>query len=239
MKHIAKRILSFLFAVCMLLSSVGDLTLLVFAEEDTAPILELETKVDETYEVKASFAVDVPAEWTGRETAYMETLRGSIALNVREILAADPTEEGTDTTDPPAEPTFDNYVLRAKEALKLQDNALVAARVLGISLQYSATGADYHPSGAVTVSVRLLNGQLLNNHKCLDVVHIPDTAEEDVAVLSSTVSETKDAVEFQTEDFSVFVLTDYTNYLTVTADSAEKTYDGKKLTNDGFTCDGV
>ena len=284
MKHIAKRILSFFFAVCMLLSSIGDLTLLVFAEENTAPTLELTATVEETYEVTASFAVDVPEGWTGSDTEYVDYLGNSITLDVHEITMPEETENtpetlenstgtpdqttptedgqngnGTDAsegegttmpetggpsgetggedtpnnsgnetgTKPEAEPPYEDYVNQTMETLKLQDSALVDARVLGISLRDS-TGSDYHPTGAVEVSVEFLREEdritYLDNDKWPDVVLIPQDDDADPQILSGTVTVESGAVKFQTESLSTFVLAATTREQTLASGSVTVTY---------------
>ena len=306
MKRIGKQILSFLCAVCMLFSSIGDLSFFAFAAESDAPVLELVTRDEEnTYEVTASFAVNVPEEWTGTEAEYLESLGQSLKLAVQEITMPEETENtpgtpeqttpengtatpeqttpaedgqngnGTDATegeetpnndgnesgaetgnesgndtgnepaaDPQPERSYSEYVDLAKETLKLQDSALKAARVFGISLQPADNITEemsYERAGDVTVSIKLLkeNEKYLDRYRCLDVVHIPDEPGKEAEAISGSVNKEKNTVEFRTKSFSTFVLAGYTNYLTITADSASRNYNGEALTCDSYSAIGL
>ena len=106
MKRIGKQILSFLCAVCMLFSSIGDLSFFAFAAESDAPrtarlvlnpVTDAEGTAEGTYEVSASFAVKVPEG--ENEADYLERLRGSVTLSVREITMPEAAEETEGTPD--------------------------------------------------------------------------------------------------------------------------------------------
>ncbi|MBE6998540.1 MAG: Cna B-type domain-containing protein, partial [Ruminococcaceae bacterium] len=306
MKRIGKQILSFLCAVCMLFSSIGDLSFFAFAAEegDALPMLTLtatdaEGTAEGTYEVTASFAVNVPAG--ENEAEYLQSLGQSLKLAVQEITMPEETENtpgtpeettpengtatpeqttpaedvqngnGTDATegeetpnndgnesgdetgnesgnetgnepaaDPQPERSYGEYVDLAKETLKLQDSMLKSARVFDIALQ-PAENITYERVGDVTVSIKLLkeNEKYLDGYRCLDVVHIPDAPGAKAEVISGSVNEEKDTVEFRTESFSTFVLAGYTNYLTITADSASRDYNGEALTCDSYSAIGL
>ena len=107
MKKLGKKILSFLCAVCMLSSSVGDLS--VFAAK--VPVVltkELVSSDNTTYEITVRYEVEVPDDWDEeRDGNYLDTLH--VDLAVQEILApaaevpAEETEALTEKAEVPDE----------------------------------------------------------------------------------------------------------------------------------------
>ena len=239
MRKIMRRILSYLCAVCMLFSSVGDLGSYIYAAK-TLPVILTKTLAasdGETYEIAASFEVRVPEDWDEeRDGDYLDSL--NVELAVRELNApeepepeeepgspeeADPAEEAVPVDDTPpadeAEPveepeaaeeeepeeepeyeySYEEYVEKAAAALECESGDLACVRVFDISLRNRITGEELQPESSVKVSIRLLSHDA-ERGESLNVVHFGDEPE----VLESSMNE--EAVEFETESFSVFVV---------------------------------
>ena len=239
MRKIMRRILSYLCAVCMLFSSVGDLGSYIYAAK-TLPVILTKTLAasdGETYEIAASFEVRVPEDWDEeRDGDYLDSL--NVELAVRELNApeepepeeepgspenADPAEEAdpaddtepADEAEPVEEPeaaeeeepeeepeyeySYEEYVEKAAAALECESGDLACVRVFDISLRNRITGEELQPESSVKVSIRLLSHDA-ESGESLNVVHFGDEPE----VLESSMNE--EAVEFETESFSVFVV---------------------------------
>ena len=107
----------------------------------------------------------------------------------------------------PNDAAYDEYVARSAAALGQTSKNVLFAKAFDIALTNPATGAEYQPNGDVTVSVRLLR-ENLNSYENVGVVHIADGARAGADVMDSTLR--GEAVEFNTDGFSVYVLCGYT-----------------------------
>ncbi len=98
---------------------------------------------------------------------------------------------------------YQEYVSKSADAIGQKPEYLEMARAFDISLINPRTGEEYQPSGDVSVSIRLLKDDL-DAYDIIDVVHIPDGEESGIVVDSSSDGE---EVKFDTDGFSVYVLT--------------------------------
>ncbi len=99
---------------------------------------------------------------------------------------------------------YEEYVARSAAALGEKPENLAFARPFDITLKNPRTGEEYQPNKNVAVTIELLRDDL-NSYASVDVVHIPDGVGEDAQVMDSTVY--GESVEFETDGFSVYVLT--------------------------------
>ena len=100
---------------------------------------------------------------------------------------------------------FDEYVEKTAEALSKEKDSFAVTRVFDITLIDPDTGAHYQPNKNVKVSIELLNEDITDQ---FDVVHFEDNENDgtgDARVLKS--STTGEKVEFETDGFSIYVLT--------------------------------
>ena len=95
---------------------------------------------------------------------------------------------------------YEDYAAQSAEVLGETAESLSFAKAFDITLIDPATGEECQPNSDVQVTVELLDTQL-SDFENVDVVHFGDQPE----VLASTVK--GEAVEFQTDGFSVYVLT--------------------------------
>lgn len=99
---------------------------------------------------------------------------------------------------------YSSYVKAAAKKLGGSVNDLEFVRAFDISLKNPKTDEKYQPDNNVKVSIKLLNEDL-NNYKNIDVVHFVDKANGDAQIMDTNIN--KEAVEFKTDGFSVYVLT--------------------------------
>lgn len=99
---------------------------------------------------------------------------------------------------------YAEYVATAAEKLGLTSENLKLARPFDITLRNPQTGEEYQPSKDVLVSIELLNDDL-NTYTEVGVVHFAGAASGEADVVDTTVK--GKSVEFETDGFSVFVLT--------------------------------
>ena len=100
---------------------------------------------------------------------------------------------------------FDQYIEKTAEVLSKEKDSFEIARVFDITLIDPETGEHYQPDKNVKVSIELLNEDITDK---FDVVHFEDNANDgpgDAKVLKS--STTAEKVEFETDGFSIYVLT--------------------------------
>lgn len=102
---------------------------------------------------------------------------------------------------------YEEYVAQCAAALGKTVENLAFARPFDITLKNPETGVEYQPNEAVQVSIQLLKDDL-NSYASVDVIHIPDGAGEETQVMDTTVH--GEAVEFETDGFSVYVLCAFT-----------------------------
>ena len=95
---------------------------------------------------------------------------------------------------------YDDYVAQSAEKLGQEVEAFSLAKAFDITLTDPETGEKYQPNKNVSVSIRLLEEEL-NQDGDVNVVHFGNEVE----VLECAVNE--DAVEFETDGFSVYVVT--------------------------------
>ena len=224
MKTIGKRVLSFLCAVCVLLSGNGDLLALALSygveTEETEEAYLLSASEENEYQITAQYGADsgIPED---------------AELVVAEIKEGD---EG-----------YEDYVARGAKELGQAPETLQFARVFDITLKNPVTGEESQPDGNVKLSVELPDGNL-GEYENVDVVHIPDGDDEAPEVMDSAVN--GEAVEFETGGFSVYVIVgaddvfrrtyeffirqgdDWASYM-FTSDSGEVT--SKQIVRDGET----
>ena len=93
-----------------------------------------------------------------------------------------------------------DYVAESAELLGTAPELFGLARAFDISLRDPVTDEEYQPGGSVRVSFALLDTEL-DAEEAINVVHFGDAPE----VLDSTLNGR--AVEFDTESFSVYVIT--------------------------------
>ena len=98
---------------------------------------------------------------------------------------------------------YDEYVAQSASVLGQKPENLAFARPFDITLKNPETGEEYQPNEAVQVSIQLLKDNL-DNYANVDVVHIPGGDGEEAQVMDTTVH--GEAVEFETDGFSVYVL---------------------------------
>ena len=96
---------------------------------------------------------------------------------------------------------YDKYVKKAAKKLGVSADSLAFARAFDIALMNPESGAHYQPAKPLKVRVKLLDEEPGSS---VDVVHFGDKTE----VLESSVS--GKSVEFETDGFSVYVLTSQT-----------------------------
>ena len=104
-----------------------------------------------------------------------------------------------------ADKNFGQYIEKTAEALSKEKDSFEIARVFDITLIDPETGEHYQPDKNVKVSIELLNEDITDK---FDVVHFEDNANDgpgDAKVLKS--STTGEKVEFETDGFSIYVLT--------------------------------
>jgi len=104
-----------------------------------------------------------------------------------------------------ADKNFGQYIEKTAEVLSKEKDSFEIARVFDITLIDPETGEHYQPDKNVKVSIELLNEDITDK---FDVVHFEDNANDepgDAKVLKS--STTGEKVEFETDGFSIYVLT--------------------------------
>ncbi len=181
MKKLGKKILSYIFAVCMLASSFGDPSLYVSAEP-AVRTWELTASDGDTYRVTVSWDTD-------------SGIPGDAELRAEEL---------TEDTDP----LYGEYVARSAEAMGTEAEKLDYVRAFDIALTDPVTGEEYEPSGSVKVSIRLLDR---TGEDDLTVVHFAQGAEGETGEPELLTAETQgDTVNFETQGFSVYVVTENT-----------------------------
>ena len=172
MKHIAKRILSFICVFCLLLADWGGILpqiLTTGADAAYSATREVSASDGKTYAVTVSCDDD--------------SIPDDAVLRVTELTDDDRSD----------------YVAESAALLGTQPEGLAFARAFDISLRDPETGAEFQPGGSVHVSIALLDTEL-DAEEQINVVHFGDAPE----VLDSTVN--GDAVEFEAESFSVYVV---------------------------------
>ncbi len=176
MKRIAKRILSFLCALCLLTACMGEAlpdALTFMAEAITTAERTVTASDGNTYQITVTYDKD-----------------SGIPENA--VLSAVELTEETDAR-------YGDYVAESAAALGEQPENLSFVKAFDISLCDPLTGEEYRPSGSVRVSVLLLD-PAFRAEEGVSVVHLGEEPE----VLDSAVRE--EAVVFETESFSVYVL---------------------------------
>jgi hypothetical protein len=81
---------------------------------------------------------------------------------------------------------------------------LAFARPFDITLKNPETGEEYQPTKDVTVTIQLLNDDL-NEYANIDVIHFPGEADGEAEIMDSSIN--GESIEFETDGFSVYVLT--------------------------------
>ncbi len=99
---------------------------------------------------------------------------------------------------------YGEYVAQAAAALGEKPENLTFARPFDITLKNPQTGEDYQPDKYVTVTIQLLSEDL-NEYANIDVIHFPGEADGEAEIMDSKIN--GEFVEFETDGFSVYVLT--------------------------------
>jgi uncharacterized repeat protein (TIGR02543 family) len=99
---------------------------------------------------------------------------------------------------------YDEYVAAAAEKLGESLDNLAFARPFDITLKNPETGEEYQPTKDVTVTIQLLNDDL-NEYANIDVIHFPGEADGEAEIMDSSIN--GESIEFETDGFSVYVLT--------------------------------
>lgn len=208
MRKFGNRLISFLCAICMLMSTCGNMGVPAFASYQKPIVLtkELTATDGRNYEISASFEVDVPEDWNEEtDGAYLDSLH--ITLAVQELSESSDSANGHENT-------YAEYVDKAAEALEQRVEALSTARVFDICLRNSETGEEIQPESSVNVSIRLLDDDL-GRYETVSVVHIHDEGQERAEVMNCAMQ--GESVEFETDGFSVYVVVSHTVSQTLTA----------------------
>ena len=177
MKHLGKRILSFMCAACLLVSSAGDLGLFALAAGEKVVLTrELTASDDQTYRVTVSYDEDagIPED--------------------AELLVTEIGEENAD---------YAAYVARSAEEFGKTAGNVLFAKVFDITLRSPETGEEYQPNQDVRVSIELLQEEQTALDS-VDVVHFHGEAEDGAEVMDASVD--GETVAFATGSFSVFVV---------------------------------
>lgn len=98
---------------------------------------------------------------------------------------------------------YEEYVAQSAATLGEKPENLAFARPFDITLKNPETGELYQPNKDVSVTIELLDEEL-TGYDDVNVVHIHGEEEEQVEVLESRLS--GEAVEFETDGFSVYVI---------------------------------
>lgn len=99
---------------------------------------------------------------------------------------------------------YSSYVKAAAKKLNENVDDLELVKAFDISLKNPKNGKKYQPDNNVQVSIKLLNEDL-SEYKNIDVVHFTGKASGDAEVIDTNIN--KKTVEFETDGFSVYVLT--------------------------------
>lgn len=99
---------------------------------------------------------------------------------------------------------YAEYVAAAAEKIGENPDHLAFARPFDITLKNPETGEEYQPNKDVTVTIQLL-GEDLNEYVNIDVIHFPGEADGEAEIMDSNIN--GEFVEFETDGFSVYVLT--------------------------------
>ena len=131
---------------------------------------------------------------------------------------------------------YDEYMSKSAEKTGVEEENISFARAFDIYLLDPATGAHISPSQSVAVSIELLSENINKSDEEISVVHFEDETNQ------TEIMETElngEAIEFETDGFSVYVVTGFTIEKFVEA-SDGKTY---KITvtfkEDALLPDGV
>ena len=167
------------------------------AEAEAAPV--------EAAEVPAE-AAEVPAEEAAApaEEAAAPAEAAEVPAEAAEV-PAEAAEVPTEDAEVPEEGydyTYKEYVEKTAETLECAPEEMVTVRIFDISLRDAVTGEEFQPSSPVKVSIRLLEEDL-NEDSAMSVVHFGEEPE----VMESAMN--GDAVEFETESFSVYVVIEH------------------------------
>ncbi len=121
---------------------------------------------------------------------------------------------------------FEEYLSKTAEFLSRDEEQLVYSRIFDITIEKD--GVVYEPNKAVSVSIKLVNRP--ETQGVLRVVHFADEGTE---LLENELTE-DGTLEFQTESFSVYAITDEDgNVLVPRAFYEFYNYNGTQIRNDG------
>ncbi|MBR4799909.1 MAG: InlB B-repeat-containing protein, partial [Clostridia bacterium] len=164
----------------MMLTGYGNILGYAVAESHT---YELSSSDGNTYRITVSYGKDA-------------AIPDDAVLSVREITKNKNASRS-------GEPGYDGYLEQSAELLGTDSGLLTFAKVFDISLKSPSGESEYQPAAEVKVTIEILN-ESLENRKNLEVVHIPDSGPAEL-IESSLAGE---SVEFVTNGFSIYVLTD-------------------------------
>ncbi len=142
------------------------------------------------------------------------TYKVTVTCTKKTAIPADAVLEVTEIAEDHAD--YEDYVARTADALNV--DRLGYARVFDISIVSASTGEHYQPETGIKVTVKLTDREETTEEA--KVVHFGETTE----VMDSKVK-ADGTVEFKTDSFSVFVITDEDGTV-VTPRAVYRFYDG-------------
>ncbi|MCR5097188.1 MAG: hypothetical protein K6A70_10720 [Erysipelotrichaceae bacterium] len=137
---------------------------------------------------------EVTLEYRDREYRIAVTYNAASGIPEDAILKVEEIRE---------EEAIDDYLDKSSQSLQKSKEDLSVIRAFDISLLDPRNNEEYQPDGNVKISI-VFEADNLDDYDDLEVLHISDEDAQEAQVMEKTVE--NDALEFETEAFSVFVI---------------------------------